>query len=343
MKIFYSDTHRLHHGAGELNDGVMQPAHEKPQRLDMILARLDTIGLTDRHAPDPLDRALLERLHGPVYLDFLEGAHAAWRAAHGDTDALPLIWPVRDLRGDVVPQHIDGALGYYSGDSGTPITAGTWSAVTGSAMVAITGARALASETGRPVFALCRPPGHHASADVFMGYCYLNNAALAAQQLRDRGAGRVAVLDVDYHHGNGTQAIFYERGDVLVVNIHADPKVEFPFFLGHADETGRGAGEGATVNLPLPFGTAWDTYGPALDRACAVVRDWGPDALVVSLGCDTYEHDPISHFKLTSDDFSRIGETVAGLRLPTLVVMEGGYAVDALGLNVGNFLTGLLR
>lgn len=343
MKILYSDTHRLHHGAAELNDGKMQPANEKPQRIDMILARLDELGLTDRDAPDAFDRPQVERLHPAHYLDFLEGAHAAWREHHGDCDALPLVWPVRDLRGDVRPQHIDGLLGYYSGDSGTPITKGTWPAITGSAMVAISGARHLLEAPERPVFSLCRPPGHHASADIFVGYCYLNNAALAAQKLRDSGVGRVAILDVDYHHGNGTQALFYDRGDVLVVNLHADPRVEFPFFLGHADETGSGAGEGATVNLPLPFGTRWADYAPALDRAIAAVRNWGAEALVVSLGCDTYEHDPISHFKLSSDDFSRMGETIGrGLRLPTQVVMEGGYAVDALGINVGNFLTGLL-
>jgi acetoin utilization deacetylase AcuC-like enzyme len=185
---------------------------------------------------------------------------------------------------------------------------------------------------------LCRPPGHHAAADSFAGYCYLNNAAIAAQAWVDAGA-RVAILDVDYHHGNGTQQIFYDREDVLFVSLHADPAVEYPFFLGYADERGWGAGQLANRNFPLPLGTDWSTYGPALDEALAVVRRAGPDAVIVSLGVDTAHEDP-DRFELRGDDFVRLGEAIGGLRLPTLFVQEGGYCLDVLGRNVVNVLSG---
>ena len=172
------------------------------------------------------------------------------------------------------------------------------------------------------------------------GYCYLNNAAIAVQALRDQGVGRVGVLDVDYHHGNGTQSIFYDRGDVFFTSLHGDPRNEYPYFLGHADERGAGAGLGCNLNLPLPHGTAWATYGPALDAACQALAAYAPEVLVVSLGVDTFELDPISRFKLTSDDYLRIGQAIARLKRPTLFVFEGGYAVAAVGVNTVNVLQG---
>ena len=237
------------------------------------------------------------------------------------------------------PDFIDGKLGFYSLDAGVPITAGTWEAVQASADVALTGARTLLD--GAPaVFSLCRPPGHHAATAAMGGYCYLNNAAIAAQYLVDQGRARVAILDVDYHHGNGTQEIFYSRSDVLFLSLHADPRVEYPYFLGYADERGAGAGLGFTHNYPLPHGTTWEAYGPALDDACAKVEAFRPDALVVSLGVDTYEHDPISQFRLRTEDFPKIGARIAAARVPTLFVMEGGYAVEDIGVNAVNVLTG---
>tara|TARA_B100001765_G_scaffold183360_1_gene127402 strand:- start:161 stop:703 length:543 start_codon:yes stop_codon:yes gene_type:complete len=175
------------------------------------------------------------------------------------------------------------------------------------------------------------------------GYCYLNNAAIAARAAQARGIGRVAILDVDYHHGNGTQDIFYADGEVLFASIHADPKTDYPFYWGHADERGEGAGEGATLNLPLPQGTAWSSYAPALDTALEAVSAHAADLLVVSYGADTFAQDPISHFKLLREDYAEMGERIAALGLPTLVVMEGGYAVDALGANVSAFIAGLER
>jgi acetoin utilization deacetylase AcuC-like enzyme len=172
------------------------------------------------------------------------------------------------------------------------------------------------------------------------GYCYINNAAVVAQWYRDQGARRVSILDVDYHHGNGTQQIFYARADVQVLNLHGDPMTEYPFFLGHADEKGEGQGEGFNVNYPMPFGTTFETWNAALDDACEKLLAYAPDVVVVSLGVDTFEKDPISQFKLTSGDYPKIGRRIAKLGLPTLFVMEGGYAVDEIGVNAVGVLTG---
>jgi acetoin utilization deacetylase AcuC-like enzyme len=190
------------------------------------------------------------------------------------------------------------------------------------------------------VFALTRPPGHHAGADFFGGYCFINNAAGAAQACIDDGAGRVSVLDVDYHHGNGTQSIFYERADVLVQSIHGDPKTEYPYYLGHADETGSGGGTGFNWNYPLPAGTDAATWFDALEAACSRIRGFRPEVLVVSLGVDTFVRDPISKFRLDTPDYLQLGARLAALRLPTLFVLEGGYAVAEIGANVAGVLRG---
>ena len=190
-------------------------------------------------------------------------------------------------------------------------------------------------------FALCRPPGHHSGRDYFGGYCYLNNAAIAARAAEAAGLGPVAILDVDYHHGNGTQDIFCEDGGVFFASIHADPKSDYPYFWGHADETGAGEGTGATFNQPLPQGTTWEAYAPALDKALERIAAFGAKTLIVSYGADTFEKDPISEFKLTTKDMHRMGAAIRTLDLPTLTVMEGGYRIDALGNNVEAYLTGL--
>ena len=339
MRTVYSEKHHLHHGNAELHDGQMVPCFEMPRRAVMILDRVRAVGLGEVIAPDAFGVDPIRRVHTYGYVDFLATAWRDWSALGRTNDALPLVWPVRSMRGDRIPTHIDGRLGYSSLDAGVPITSGTWNAVQAGADVACTAARLLV-QGERSAFALTRPPGHHAAAAAMGGYCYVNNAAVAAQYLVDHGCPRVAVIDVDYHHGNGTQQIFEARGDVLFLSIHADPVTEYPYFLGYADERGIGAGEGATHNYPLPFGTAWAGYAEALTAACGVMRAWSPDAVVVSLGVDTYEHDPISEFKLTKDDYPRIGEALAALGRPTVFVMEGGYAVEDIGVNAVSVLTG---
>jgi acetoin utilization deacetylase AcuC-like enzyme len=221
----------------------------------------------------------------------------------------------------------------------TSISEGTWEAARAAADVSLTGAELL-KNGARSAFALCRPPGHHAARDLFGGYCFINNAAAAAQFLRDGGAERVAILDVDFHHGNGTQDIFYERADVLFVSLHADPKDDFPYFSGYADETGGNAGTGFTLNLPLPTGTSFETWQDALCIALARIEAFKADALIVSLGVDTFVNDPISSFRLSSPDFATYGRMIGAIGLPTLFVLEGGYAVEEIGVNVVNVLTG---
>jgi acetoin utilization deacetylase AcuC-like enzyme len=274
-------------------------------------------------------------------VSLLQTAHAEWLELGREGAAYPYTWGTRGMRADRVPQTLDGRLAYYSFDCGTPITATSWQAIKASADVALTGAARLTAGAAA-VFSLCRPPGHHAGSDHFGGYCFLNNAAIAAQKLLDEGAGRVAILDVDYHHGNGTQQIFYGRDDVLFISLHGHPDQEYPYLLGFEDERGAGAGEGFNVNYPLPWGTAWPAWEEALLDGIGKIKNYGADALVVSLGVDTYKKDPISKFLLEHEHFTAMGSHIAGLGLPTLFVMEGGYAVAEIGINAVNVLTGFM-
>ncbi|SDX50119.1 histone deacetylase family protein [Roseicitreum antarcticum] len=338
MKSVYSPRHHGQSGQYELVSGAIVPAFEKPERAEFIRARLAEVALGPVLPPETHSLDIARKVHDAAYLSFLETAYDQWLARGNTGPALPFIWPRPGLRSDVPPADIEGLLGHYSFDGGAPFVAGTWDAVKSSHDVALTGAALLARD--RAAFALCRPPGHHAGRAFAGGYCFINNAAVAAQALRDAGHARVAVLDVDYHHGNGTQEIFYDQRDVLVVNIHADPRHEFPYFLGHADERGAGDGVGANLNLPLPLGTEWPAWHAALDSACTAVADFGPTALVISLGTDTFIGDPISQFRLTSAHFPQIGARIAALGLPTLFVMEGGYAVAEIGVNAVGVLEG---
>lgn len=337
MITLWSERHRNHHSAGELTSGRFVPAHEHPGRVDAVLAAVEAAALGPVVRAAPADAGALRTVHTPDFVDFLRAAWPMWQRARGDYDALPLNWLAPGMR-RVRPDSIDGLLSYYSFDAGTPITAGTWDAVLGAAGVVLAAGRRVA-EGARAAFALTRPPGHHAGSCFYGGYCYANFAAIAAQAFVAGGA-RVAVLDVDYHHGNGTQEIFYRRDDVLTVSIHADPRVTFPYFLGYADETGEGAGAGFHLNLPLPHGTGWREYRPALMHALERIAAFNADFLVVSLGLDTFDGDPISYFRLTAADYAALGADIASARLPTLFVFEGGYAVDALGANTVAVLRG---
>ncbi|MBA4266527.1 MAG: acetylpolyamine amidohydrolase [Comamonadaceae bacterium] len=351
MKTFHNPHHTLHQGREEMFRGRMVPCHEVPARLDFVLTELRRRPLGALETPLVSDTELdiaIARVHSTRYLDFLAGAWDEWVAmdpANAQRDALPSVWPLGNpyaFRNDVLPQNFAARLGLFSFDSGSPLTAGTWAAARGGAACALAAAGELLAGQ-RSAFALSRPPGHHAGPDFFGGYCFLNNAAIAAQALRDGGLARVAVLDVDYHHGNGTQTIFYERADVLTVSIHGDPSTEYPFFLGHADEHGAGAGEGFNLNLPLPRGTSFAIWRATLDRALDALDAFNADALVVPMGLDTFEGDPISGFTLKSDDYFVVGEALAGAGLPTLFTFEGGYAVDAVGTNAVNLLEGFNR
>lgn len=344
MHIFVNREHALHAPRQEMFRGRLVPCHEVPARLEYVIAELGRRPVGDLRNPPPVARARLERVHSKRYLDFLERAWDEWAAqdpGNEQFDVLPSVWPVRGFRHDVEPVNFAARVGLYSFDAGTPLVAGTWRAAQAGAACAVAAASALRGPAApRGSMALTRPPGHHAGHDFFGGYCFINNAAVAAQTLRDEGCARVAVVDVDYHHGNGTQSLFYERSDVLTISLHGDPTTEYPFYLGHADERGAGAGEGFNLNFPLPAGTDFARWRAALMTALERVAHFGADALVVALGVDTYEGDPISKFKLAGRDYLQLGRDLASARLPVVFVMEGGYAVEAMGVNVVNVLEG---
>ena len=342
MITFHNHQHTLHQGKLEMFRGELVPCFEVPARVEHVLAEIERRGLGPVRQPTSFDDSALHAIHTPRYLDFLAHAWDEWVAldpANAARDAQPSLWPVRSFRSDVLPANFTARMGLFSFDAGTPLMAGTWAAARSGADCALSAAQQVA-DGARAAFALTRPPGHHAGADFFGGYCFLNNAALAAQHLRDRGAARVAVLDIDYHHGNGTQAIFYARPDVLFTSIHGDPNTEYPFYLGYADERGEGAGLGCNQNLPLPRGTGFSVWRAALAQALQGIARFGADALVVSLGLDTFDGDPVAGFKLQSDDYLRVGADIAAAGLPTVFVFEGGYAVAEVGVNAVNVLAG---
>ncbi|MCA1748554.1 MAG: histone deacetylase family protein [Parasphingopyxis sp.] len=325
----------VHAPARELHNGSWSDYAETPARADAIAASLGETSPARDFGIAPISA-----VHDGEYLGFLERAHAEWRAAGREGDAIGYAWPVvgrRPLKLD----RIDAALGRFSFDAATPIAQGTWQGAYWSAQTALTALDDMLAQNSSRAFALCRPPGHHAGADYCGGYCYLNNAAIVAEEATARGDGPVAILDIDYHHGNGTQDIFYDRGDIFFASIHADPATDFPFYWGHADECGAGDGRGATLNLPLSRGCDLDGYRPALDTALKAIADWGARFLVVSFGADIHADDPISHFALQTGDFRALGARIGEVGLPSLIVMEGGYAVDALGANVKRFLDGI--
>lgn len=337
MKTFASKEHRLHFPAGELVGGEFVRPFECPERWEHIQAALAEQSFSAPVEPACVPSALLAQVHDAAYLRFLQNAWQWWLDAGYTQPAMPSVVPARRMQ-QREPEHIDGKLGYYAMAIETAITDGTWPAALSSASCAYSAAEHLsAGDTSS--FALCRPPGHHAGIDLYGGYCFLNNAAIAAQHLLNKGANRVAILDVDFHHGNGTQDIFYQRNDVLFASLHGDPVYAFPHFLGYSDEKGENAGHGYNINYPLPEGCNYEQWSQALADSLKKIERYAPDALVVSLGVDTFENDPISFFKLRSADFSHYGDTLASLNTPTVFIMEGGYAVSEIGTNTVNVLS----
>lgn len=336
MKAVFDPRQRAHDPRGFLAAGQARPNPEAPERADRLLAGLAAAGAELIGAAD-YGMAPIAAVHSAEYLEFLQTIHAAWASVPGaGPEVIPNIHP--DRRAASYPSGPVGRAGWHMADTACPIGAGTWGAAYASAQTALTAAE-LVTEGERAAYALCRPPGHHAFADMAGGFCFLNNSAVAAAKLR-AGGMRPAVLDVDVHHGNGTQGIFYARADVLTVSIHRDPAAYYPFFWGHAAERGAGAGEGFNLNLPLPEGAGDDIYMEALAAAFARIRAFGADALVVALGLDAHVGDPLAGLAVTTPGFARIGAAVAGLGLPVLLVQEGGYLQPALGDNLTAFLTG---
>lgn len=339
MKIVYSPEHIRHNTKTELCGGQLITPFECAARMDYVCQAIAATGLGETQPPLSFPRYHVERIHSRDYLEFLDTCWQQWQAAGLQGEAIPNVWPSRSMTSPHIPRHIDGKLGYYALCGETSIAENTAEAAWLSANVALTAADLIA-QGERTAFALARPPGHHASRDQFGGYCFINNAAVATQYLREHGFCRVALMDVDFHHGNGTQSIFYERDDVFFSSIHGDPKDAFPYYLGHADEIGRGAGTGFNLNHPLPAGTPYAVWAEKLKLSLQAFKHYGADVLVVSLGLDTYEHDPISFFKIKTEEYLQMGQLLATLGLPTLFVMEGGYAVEAIGHNTVNVLQG---
>ena len=343
MLIVHGSAHSLHDPPPAMARAGQPPHFDHPGRVGAVLEALQAQG---GHEPAPAGDAGLSpiaRVHRADYLAFLQTAWQRWpRERHAEA-ALPQFWPgPGSPSGGMPPRCPDSVvaqLGWFAGDAIAPLMAGTWAATYESAQVALTAQQAV--HGGAPAaLALCRPPGHHAGTARMAGYCYLNNAAIAAQAFIDGGLGRVAVLDIDYHHGNGTQEIFYERADVLVCSVHADPAEDYPYFVGRAEETGAGSGQGFNLNCPLAAGSGWAAWFEAMDLCCRRIEAFSPQALVVSLGVDTHRADPSGSFTLDSGDFVAVGRRLSALRLPTLFVLEGGYALEVLGINVANVLAG---
>jgi acetoin utilization deacetylase AcuC-like enzyme len=340
MITVYSDDHNLHCGLLDPRGDSWRPSAECPDRANNVYKAIRDQHFGEIISPDLFGDEKLLRIHAADYLQFLKTVWEEWEASNeSGANARPDTFVGAGMR-YAETESIVGKLGRYSFDATSPFVAGSWQAIRTSANIALTGAELIKGDV-RAAFAACRPPGHHATERYCGGYCYLNNNSLATQSLLDSGARKVAILDVDYHHGNGTQSIFYERDDVLTISLHADPRLEYPFFLGYADEPGKGKGHGFNVNYPLPFGTDWSSYSVALVDALDRIRQFSPDALVVALGLDTFTGDPTTYFEITTADFQTMGKTIGTLGLPTLIVLEGGYSTEWIGQNTVNFLTGI--
>jgi acetoin utilization deacetylase AcuC-like enzyme len=345
IPVFASDRHRLHDPEREIEASAFQAPFEHPGRAEAIRAGLVA---DDRFAvaePTPAaDTAAIEAVHDPGLVRFLATAWAEYQHdVHPAHDVVPDVFAMPGLREGMAPAtepaSVAARLGWWCFETTTPLTAGTYEAARSAVDCALAATDAVLGGA-RLAYGLCRPPGHHATTSLYGGYCFFNNAAIAAACAVRASGGRVAVVDVDYHHGNGTQQIFYGRDDVAFVSLHGDPARAYPYHTGFADETGAGRGRGATCNVPLAAGTDDDAYIAALERALAAVDAVDPALVVVSLGVDTYVEDPMCDLAVTTDGFARIGTAIAALGRPLVAIQEGGYADDALGANVRAFLLG---
>ena len=331
MKVFWDDVQMTHAPRFFLQRGLVRSNFEIPARATSLLEGVRALGLVTQ-APPPADMAAVAAVHDPAYLAFLRDSPAAWNALpEKGPELVPNVHPSPEMlaNGARPGPTVIGQLGWFTADTSCPIAAETWPA----AIAAAAGAIAAADEAaaGRHAYALARPPGHHAYAARAGGHCYLNNAAIAAERLRARGAARVAVLDIDSHHGNGTQGIFWQRPDVLFISIHGNPEGYYPWYVGHATERGAGPGAGLNLNMPLPRGSGDDPWLEALTNGLAAIKAFGADALVLSLGFDASEHEPLGFLQVTADGFEQAATAIAALRLPTAVIQEGGYNTDLLG------------
>jgi acetoin utilization deacetylase AcuC-like enzyme len=336
MKAYFADEQRRHDPKAFLSSGAPKPNPEGPERVDRLLAGAKAAGCSIER-PKSYRLGPIAAVHTSEYIEFLQRIFERWQRIEGaSAEVIPNIHPI--ARGGSRPDSAVGQAGYHMADTSCPISANTFESSCWSAWTAVAAAEAVEAGASS-AYALCRPPGHHAFADVAGGFCFFNNSAIAAQRLR-KTADRVAILDVDLHHGNGTQGVFYQRGDVLTVSVHADPVRFYPFFWGYADERGEGPGLGYNYNLPLQRKSGDDIFLEALAAGIRRIEAFAPEALVVALGLDAFEGDPFGGLSVSTPGFARSAEAIAELRLPTVIVQEGGYLCDALSDNLTSFLTG---
>lgn len=348
MRAFYHPDQALHDPKQFMRFGKVVAPKDLPERTQRLLGALAKHGIAPERPPAHGLQPILA-VHDEGFLTFLRSAWERWQElpAERGPEAWPNTFPYwsgrpdEDVRSPCRATGFIGQLGWYLGDLSVPVGEHCWISTLRSAETAVSGADAIIAGE-RFAYALCRPSGHHARSDRASGFCYLNNSAIAAQRLRSTFS-KIAVLDVDAHHGDGTQQIFYRRPDVLTISIHADPSNYYPFFTGYSDETGNGPGEGFNLNLPLRHGAGGAEMAAALDKAGDAIRAFGAEALVVPLGFDAHKDDPIGVLKLESADFAAIGTKVKALALPTLVVQEGGYAIEAIGNCLDAFLGSVME
>lgn len=334
MHIVYTDRHKCHTTDEIWLEGKPFDTEEVPQRAEIILeaVRSGCCG----PVTSPVDHGIesILAVHDRDFVEFLRTVHAEHAALYREEGPV-FTWTFATRHGGRKPKSLPGLMGYYALGWGTPVLSGTWEAAYWSAQCALTAADHVRAGE-RAAYALCRPPGHHAATDLYGGFCYLNNAAIAARYLQ--GEGRVAILDIDYHHGNGTQAIFWQDPGVLYCSLHAHPDDDYPYYWGESRERGAGPGKGYNWNYPLPQGVEDGRYLATLDDALGVIRGYAPCALVVSAGFDIVLGDPVGRFCVTMGGVREIGRRIASLNLPTVIVQEGGYLLEQLGVQAATFL-----
>ncbi|MEQ1702770.1 MAG: histone deacetylase family protein [Ilumatobacteraceae bacterium] len=345
MKVVYTPAHLRHDPHVEFETSQAHSPWEHIGRAEKIRETLEADDRFVFQSPTEWGLAPIEAVHNPGLVKFLSEGWQLYAAEHpGVREVVADVYyrpALRDkMTPGVEPTAINGRIGYWCFETTTPLTEGTYEAARGAVDTALTTTQ-LVLDGERAAYGLCRPPGHHAPTDLYGGYCFFNNAAIAAHHVATTTGTKVTVLDVDYHHGNGTQQIFYDRDDVQYVSLHGDPARAYPYSVGFADETGSGRGLGYNFNYPMPLRADDDQYIAALESACERIAAVGPSLLIVSLGLDTYITDPISDLAVTTDGMRRSGDVVRQLGLPTSVLQEGGYDVNALGDNVQAWLTGL--
>lgn len=349
MKVVYTARHLAHDVTVETFLGMPVPANEVAERAERIRTALEHDGAFELVEPTEHGRDPILAVHDPGLVRFLEEAWPETRRQAiarsflaADTYPNPAMF--EGMSPDALPSRepsaVGGRAGWWGLDTACPIVPGTYEAARWAVDVALTTADLVLEGGERAAYGLCRPPGHHAARAMYGGYCYFNNAAVAAEWIARRTGEPVAILDVDFHHGNGTQQIFWRRGDVLYVSLHADPDRQYPFFLGRADETGEGPGAGANLNVPLPAGTSNESYLAALDRGLEAIAATPGEVVVVSLGFDTYGLDPIGDFALTTAVYHEVGRRAAALGRRLVILQEGGYHRPSLGENARAWLRG---